>query len=45
LHWGKFLPPPDTARPDRLTARYPNWEKWKAVRARVDPSGLFLTKY
>lgn len=45
LHWGKFLPPPDAARPDRLTARYPNWERWKAVRARVDPSGLFLTRY
>ena len=45
LHWGKFLPPPDEAQPDRLTARYPNWERWKAVRARVDPSGLFLTRY
>jgi hypothetical protein len=45
LHWGKFLPPPDAARPDRLTARYPDWERWKAVRARVDPSGLFLTRY
>jgi len=45
LHWGKFLPPPDAARPDRLTARYPDWARWKAVRARVDPSGLFLTRY
>jgi FAD/FMN-containing dehydrogenase len=45
LHWGKFLPPPDPARPDLLTARYPHWEKWKAVRARVDPTGVFLTRY
>lgn len=45
LHWGKFLPPPDAARPGRITGRYPQWEKWQAVRARVDPSGLFLTRY
>jgi hypothetical protein len=45
LHWGKYLPPPDPARPDRLTARYPRWERWKAVRERVDPEGLFLTQY
>ena len=45
LHWGKFLPPPDAARPGHLTARYAKWERWKAVRARVDPTGLFLTRY
>ena len=45
LHWGKFLPPPDPHQPDRLTARYANWDKWRAVRARVDPGGLFLTRY
>lgn len=45
LHWGKFLPPPDAARPDHLTARYPQFDKWKGVRARVDPGGLFLTRY
>jgi len=45
LHWGKFLPAPDPTRPDRLTALYPNWNKWQAVRARVDPKGLFLTQY
>ena len=40
LHWGKFLPSPDAARPDRLTSRYPQWERWKAVRERVsaDPA-------
>jgi hypothetical protein len=45
LHWGKFLPPPDAARPDQLTARYPGWQRWNAVRARVDPTGLFMTRY
>ena len=45
LHWGKFLPPADGARPDRLTARYPHWPRWKAVRERVDPDGRFLTRY
>lgn len=45
LHWGKFLPAPDATRPDRLTRRYLYWERWNAVRERVDPSGVFLTKY
>lgn len=45
LHWGKFLPPPEHTRPDRLTARYAQWQRWKAVRERVDPDGLFLTAY
>ncbi len=45
LHWGKFLPSPEAARPDRLTERYPAWERWKAVRERVDPEGRFLTRY
>ncbi|CAN5727497.1 hypothetical protein BH09MYX1_BH09MYX1_58950 [soil metagenome] len=42
LHWGKFLTPPD---PPKLTARYPDFAKWKAVRDRVDPGNVFLTKY
>jgi hypothetical protein len=45
MHWGKFLPPPDPDRPDRLTASYPRWDKWNAVRERVDPAGVFLTRY
>ena len=45
LHWGKFLPAPDPARPERLTSRYPDWAKWKATRARVDPGNVFLTQY
>jgi hypothetical protein len=45
LHWGKFLPSPNAARPDRLTKPYPQWERWNAVRERVDPTGLFMTRY
>jgi hypothetical protein len=45
LHWGKFLPAPDPATPGRLTHQYPDFGKWKAVRAKVDPDGLFLTEY
>ena len=42
LHWGKLLPPPN---PAKLTARQPDFAKWKAVRERVDPGNVFLTKY
>lgn len=45
LHWGKFLPAPDPSNPNRLTSRFPDWNKWKAVRSRVDPKNTFLTKY
>jgi hypothetical protein len=45
LHWGKFLPAPDVSRPDRLTSLFSHWPRWQAVRERVDPQGIFLTKY
>src|SRR5215471_6409490 len=45
LHWGKFLPSPDPTRPDRLTSRYPDWDRWNEVRRRVDPTGRFMTQY
>jgi len=45
LHWGKFLPRPDAIPPAALTGRFPGFETWKAVRARVDPSNVFLTRY
>ena len=45
LHWGKFLPAPGDMKPEMLTSRFPDFAKWKAVRARVDPSNMFLTKY
>ncbi len=45
LHWGKFLPTPDPAAPDRLTRRFPDFARWQAVRERVDPRQVFLTEY
>jgi hypothetical protein len=45
LHWGKFLPKPNPRQSDALTRRYPDFARWDAVRRRVDPRGLFLTRY
>jgi hypothetical protein len=45
FHWGKFLPQPDPSRPTRLSALYPDWERWQVIRERVDPNGVFLTRY
>lgn len=42
-HWGKFLPSPPN--PERLLARFPDFARWKAVRDRVDPGNVFLTRY
>ncbi len=40
-HWGKrHYQSEATLRP-----RYPEWERWQAVRARVDPSGTFTNDY
>ena len=40
-HWGKL----HTMRAPDLAARYPMWERFRAVRRRLDPEGLFLTPY
>ncbi|HEX4107479.1 MAG TPA: FAD-binding protein [Solirubrobacteraceae bacterium] len=42
LHWGKHLP---GAWTDQLAAQYPRWMDWLALRARMDPDGVFLTDY
>ena len=40
-HWGKrHYQCAATLRP-----RYPEWERWQAVRARLDPSGTFTNDY
>jgi hypothetical protein len=39
-HWGKALP----ATLD-LTASYPKWPNWKALRDQMDPHQIFLTGY
>jgi hypothetical protein len=43
LHWGKFLPTPEQLAPSKLTSRFPEFDTWKAIRAKADPSGIFLT--
>lgn len=45
LHWGKFLPRRDQISPAVITGRYPDFARWKDVRARVDPGNVFLTRY
>ncbi len=40
-HWGKrHLQTAETLRP-----RYPRWDDWQAVRARLDPDGRFSNAY
>lgn len=40
-HWGKMFDP-ELARPRRL---YPDWEKWLALRRRLDPGGKFINPF
>jgi FAD/FMN-containing dehydrogenase len=40
-HWGKH----HTHRAAELAALYPEWERFQAVRRRVDPRGRFLNDY
>ena len=40
-HWGKrHFQTAETLRP-----RYPRWDDWQAVRARLDPAGRFANAY
>jgi hypothetical protein len=32
-------------KPGELTARFPEFEAWKAARAKADPHDIFLTGY
>ncbi len=48
LHWGKQTPassPGDRRWLDLIAARYPHWEDFLALRARLDPDEVFLTDY
>jgi L-gulonolactone oxidase len=40
-HWGKM----QFASAEELRERYPRWGDWAAVRARLDPSGVFGSPY
>jgi FAD/FMN-containing dehydrogenase len=40
-HWGKR----HSQTADCLGPRYPEWDRFQAVRARLDPNGLFTNAY
>jgi FAD-linked oxidoreductase len=40
-HWGKM----NWQTADKLAARYPDWDAFQAVRARMDPEGVFTNAY
>lgn len=42
LHWGKHLPA-DAAQ--YLRRQFPKWDEFLAVRAELDPHGIFLTRH
>jgi FAD binding domain/D-arabinono-1,4-lactone oxidase len=48
LHWGKEQPPSsprDRGWLEFFRARYPRWDDFLALRAELDPDGVFLTAY
>ncbi len=40
-HWGKL----HTQTAATLAPRYPGWDRWQAVRRRLDPEGRFANAY
>ena len=40
-HWGKL----HRTSPERLAAQFPDYERFKEVRRRFDPEGMFLNEY
>lgn len=40
-HWGKM----NWQTAEKLSARYPEWDKFQAVRAELDPEGVFTNAY
>ncbi len=45
LHWGKYLPRDVTLGARHLRRTTPRWDDFMAERARLDPDGVFLTRY
>ncbi|MES2644694.1 MAG: FAD-binding protein [Myxococcota bacterium] len=46
LHPGKFMPPdPDGKWAAYLRTQHPHWDDFLALRAAMDPAGVFLTPY
>jgi len=45
-HWGKFLPAGDSREGiSYLRSQYPNFDKWMALRATMDPQQVFVSNY
>ena len=45
-HWGKFLPASTSGEGTTyLTRRYPNFDKWMALRNQTDPHQVFVSDY
>lgn len=40
-HWGKVF----TMAPEVIAARYPRWQDFRELRARIDPQGRFMNPY
>ena len=40
-HWGKL----HSQTAATLAPRYPQWDRWQAVRRRLDPEGRFANAY
>lgn len=43
-HWGKFLPD-DSDWPAYFARQFPRWNDFLALRGKLDPDGIFLTRY
>lgn len=45
LHWGKHLPADPALGHVHLRRHTPRWDDFLALRGRLDPDGVFLTRY
>jgi hypothetical protein len=46
FHWGKYLSAPDSSTgADYIRSQFPQWDKFMQLRDRMDPDGIFLTRY
>lgn len=45
LHWGKHLPADPALGRDHLRKNTPRWDDFLALRAALDPDGVFVTRY
>lgn len=46
FHWGKYLSAPDSSTgADYIRRQFPKWSRFMELRDRMDPDGVFLTRY